>query len=139
MSRDNEIENLKKALERQKLARKQAESLLEFKSLELYESNNNLLILNETLEEEVKRRTTKIDEKEKQFKVLVENATDIIFTMDLNGFFTYVNPIAQKVSGYNEQEMLLMMFVNLVDESHKEDVIQHYHNQINNLDEISNC
>ena len=138
MSRDNEIENLKKALERQKLARKQAESLLEFKSLELYESNNNLLILNETLEEEVKRRTTKIDEKEKQFKVLVENATDIIFTMDLNGFFTYVNPIAQKVSGYNEQEMLLMMFVNLVDESHKEDVIQHYHNQINNLDEISN-
>ena len=90
------------------------------------------------LEEEVKRRTTKVDEKEKQFKVLVENATDIIFTMDLNGFFTYVNPIAQKVSGYNQQEMLLMMFVNLVDERHKEDVIQHYHNQINNLDEISN-
>ena len=138
MSRDNEIENLKKALKRQKLARKQAESLLEFKSLELYESNNTLLILNETLEEEVKRRTTKVEEKEKQFKVLVENATDIIFTMDLNGFFTYVNPIAQKVSGYNEQEMLLMMFVNLVDESHKEYVIQHYHNQINNLDEISN-
>ena len=69
MSRDNEIENLKKALERQKLARKQAESLLEFKSLELYESNNNLLILNETLEEEVKRRTTKIDEKEKGFDI----------------------------------------------------------------------
>ena len=138
MSRDNEVENLKKALERQKLARKKAESFIESKSLELYESNTKLLKLNENLEQEVKRRTTKIEEKEKQFKALVENATDIIFTIDLNGFFTYVNPIAQKVSGYNEQEMLLMMFVNLVDESHKEDVIQHYHNQINNLDEISN-
>ncbi len=138
MDKDNEILNLKKALERQKLARKQAESFMESKSLELYESNAQLLNLNESLEEEVRRRTKKIEEKEKQFKALVENATDIIFTIDLNGFFTYVNPVAQKIAGYEEEELLLMKFSNLVIESHREEVIFHYLNQINQLDEISN-
>lgn len=138
MDKYNEVENLKKALERQKLARKKAESFIESKSLELYESNAKLLKLNENLEQEVKRRTTKIEEKEKQFKALVENATDIIFTIDLNGLFTYVNPVAQKISGYKEQDLLLMRFDALIDDSHKNDVILHYQNQINNSHEISN-
>ncbi len=42
MDKHSEIENLKKALERQILARKQAESFIESKSLELYESNKKL-------------------------------------------------------------------------------------------------
>ena len=42
MHRDKEIENLKKALKREKLARKQAESFMESKSLELYNSNQKL-------------------------------------------------------------------------------------------------
>jgi PAS domain S-box-containing protein len=42
LDKNSEIENLKKALERQILARKQAESFIESKSLELYESNEKL-------------------------------------------------------------------------------------------------
>lgn len=42
MDKDLEIENLKKALKRERLARKEAESFMESKSLELYEANNKL-------------------------------------------------------------------------------------------------
>ncbi len=42
LDRDKEIENLKKALKRQKLARKEAEKILEKKSMKLYNSNQKL-------------------------------------------------------------------------------------------------
>ncbi|TKG93757.1 response regulator [Puteibacter caeruleilacunae] len=53
----NEIDILKRKLEREKAARKQAENLLEQKALELYESNEKLKALNQELEKEVKDRT----------------------------------------------------------------------------------
>lgn len=137
MDKDKEIENLKKALERQKLARKEAESFINSKSLELYESNAKLLKLNETLEDEVRKRTKKIEEKEKQFKDLIENATDIIFTINVYGFFTYVNPVAEKVSGYSKVELLKMSFVNLIRDDYKNSVTKHYFNQLNQKEELT--
>jgi PAS domain S-box-containing protein len=137
LDKDKEIENLKKALERQKLARKEAESFINSKSLELYESNAKLLKLNETLEDEVRKRTKKIEEKEKQFKDLIENATDIIFTINVYGFFTYVNPVAEKVSGYSKVELLKMSFVNLIRDDYKNSVTKHYFNQLNQKEELT--
>ena len=45
-----EIDILKRRLEREKLARKQAEAILEKKALELYAANEELRKLNESLE-----------------------------------------------------------------------------------------
>ncbi len=137
MDKDFEIENLKKALHRAKLARVEAESFMESKSLELYNSNSKLIQLNESLEEEVKKRTKKIEEKEKRFKALVENATDIIFTINLNGLFTYVNPVAENISGFSKDELLLMKFWELIKPNHKDRVIKHYNRQLIKLEEIS--
>ncbi|MFN5982306.1 MAG: hypothetical protein ACK479_02495 [Fluviicola sp.] len=47
---DKTIELLKRQLERERLARKQAEGILELKSLELFRSNQELLRLNNSLE-----------------------------------------------------------------------------------------
>jgi PAS domain S-box-containing protein len=134
----SEIENLKKELSRETLARKEAESFIESKSLELYESNAKLLKLNETLEDEIKKKTNTIKEKEKQFKDLIENATDIIFTINIHGFFTYVNPVAEKISGYSAVELLEMNFVNLIRADYKEDVTEHYFNQLHQKSELTN-
>ncbi len=55
-------EQLERRLGREKNARQQAERLLEEKSLELYESNQSLKALAETLEETVEQRTLELKE-----------------------------------------------------------------------------
>ncbi|MFN6083387.1 MAG: hypothetical protein ACK476_00485, partial [Fluviicola sp.] len=70
---DKTIELLKRQLERERLARKQAEGILELKSLELFRSNQELLRLNNSLEEEVKNRTEELEEEKKQLNHLIES------------------------------------------------------------------
>lgn len=130
MDKDSEIALLKKALQREKLARKEAESFMEAKSLELYNSNQKLIKLNESLEQEVEKRTKKIEEKERQFQNLVETATDIIFRIDPLGHFTYINPVTEKVSGYSKNDLIGMNFVHLVRPDYREKLISHFLKQI---------
>jgi len=43
---------------------------------------------------------------EEKYKALVETAADAIFTLDLLGRFTFVNPAAERISGYSEEELV---------------------------------
>lgn len=54
------LELYKNRYEREKVARKEAEKLLEEKSLELYKANQELSILNESLEKIVRKRTQQL-------------------------------------------------------------------------------
>ncbi|HTF82133.1 MAG TPA: CHASE3 domain-containing protein, partial [Cytophagales bacterium] len=47
---------------------------------------------------------------ERKFRQLVEDATDIIYRCDPLGNFVYVNPMAVKLTGYSESELLNMSF-----------------------------
>ncbi|MEQ9262841.1 MAG: PAS domain S-box protein [Owenweeksia sp.] len=105
---------LKRRLEREIKARKQAEQILEEKALELYQSNEQLKSLNQSLEETVEKRTRELAESQKQFKSLVESAGDIIYNADARGFFTYVNPIAEELLGYRKEELLGRHYTELV-------------------------
>lgn len=243
-------------IERERLARKEAESIMEVKSLELYDTNKRLLTLNADLEKEVSRRTQKIKERESQLNVLfdghpfpiivyelsekkivavnetalnkygftrsefldktiyelhpekehdrlkkhidlmqiqkttvqewlhfdkagnifnvvikgnsisygskdarlivvediterkklelervrqnrkyqdlIESSSDIIFRMNTEGFFTYVNPAAVKLSGFSSEELLTMSFAELVAPKYKQRVINFYQFQMQN-------
>lgn len=66
-----------------------------------------------------------------KYKVLVEAANDVIYEIDLNGQFTYVNPKATEVSGYSEKECLNMVYLELVREDWREQLQQHYRSQVN--------
>ncbi len=61
MSQEKEIEALKRALEREKEARKQAERIMEEKSMELYLANQRLLQINESLENTILERTKEMN------------------------------------------------------------------------------
>ncbi|MCB0737706.1 MAG: response regulator [Bacteroidetes bacterium] len=63
-------ELLKKRIERERLARKQAEEILEKKSLELYAANEKLQLLNLELEKAVEKRTAEL----KSAKIAAEKA-----------------------------------------------------------------
>ena len=57
----NEIAVLKKRVERERLARKQAEAILENKALELFNTNEKLKKLNENLEQTIAQRTEELN------------------------------------------------------------------------------
>jgi len=57
----NEVAILKKRIERERLARKQAEAILENKALELYNTNEKLKKLNENLEQTITQRTEELN------------------------------------------------------------------------------
>ena len=57
----NEVEILKKRVNRERLARKQAEAILEHKALELFNTNEKLKKLNENLEQTITQRTEELN------------------------------------------------------------------------------
>ncbi|KNZ40319.1 sensor domain-containing diguanylate cyclase [Acetobacterium bakii] len=54
----------------------------------------------------IKRLENKIKENEKKHRLLTDNASDIIMTVDLFGNFTYISPSVEKITGYTQEEVL---------------------------------
>jgi PAS domain S-box-containing protein/putative nucleotidyltransferase with HDIG domain len=54
-------------------------------------------------------------ESEEQYRELVENASDMIFTHDLDGQFTSSNPAVSRVYGYSLEEVLQLNIADLID------------------------
>lgn len=125
-----EKEILERRLERERRARLEAEAILESKSRELYETNKKLQELNQSLEHEVADRTRELSESQRQFKLLVESAGDIIFNADIRGYFTYVNPAAIRLLGYTEEELLEKQYFELIRDSDRQRVRDFYQEMI---------
>jgi len=47
----------------------------------------------------------RLREREEKYRLLAENSTDIIWTMDLSGCFTYLSPSIERLTGYTPDEM----------------------------------
>ncbi len=90
---EEELNALKKVLERERSARKEAERILEEKSLALYQANQELLSLNRNLEEKVARRTRELEE---IARFPMQNP-DPLLRMDLNGNILFQNPVARNI------------------------------------------
>src|SRR5262249_16591792 len=61
---------------------------------------------------------------------VVEYAQDLIYYCDLEGYFTYVNPAAARVMGYDEQELVGHHFVHLVHPDYRAMAVEFYKQQI---------
>ena len=57
---------------------------------------------------------------EQMYRELVENASDLIYVIDLQGNFTSINRAAQRISGYTRSEALRMNIAQLVAPEHLE-------------------
>jgi PAS domain S-box-containing protein len=60
-----------------------------------------------------------IQEREKRFRALSENAPDIIYTLGIDGTFTYVNPSWENILGHKAEEVIGKSFI---DFARKEDI-----------------
>ncbi len=74
------------------------------------------------IEEEVKKN-------EEKFRLLIESATDIFYYTDKEGNFTYVNDIATQITGFSNEELLSMCYLDLVEPSQREKVETFYRRQ----------
>lgn len=79
----------------------------------------------------------KIKESEKKFRTVVEEAAEIIFTVDNNGYFTYSNPRGTKLSGYSLDELTKLRFIDLIEPEFKRMVTRKYYRQYLNKEALS--
>ena len=103
-----------------------------------YLMKNNLTRLVPAIQQELReaevRRKLKHSEKalqesEKRYRQVVENATEIIYAVDEKGNFTYGNPAGLKVTGYSLEELRKLNYADLVLPEHRERVMEIYINQ----------
>lgn len=87
-----------------------------------------LLNFSNTLGAAVERNISeqKLKENEEKFRLLIESATDIFYYTDAKGNFTYVNEIATKITGYSNQELMSMNYLDLVEPNYRQEVKNFY-------------
>lgn len=125
----SELNIIKRRFERERLARKEAERILEQKSLELYNTNQKLFKLNNELQSEVEARVKQLKFAEHEYQQLVESVNDLIFKTDLDGRFLYVNPKTIELTKYSENDFKSLTIYDLIAPPFKEKVLSFYNNQ----------
>jgi PAS domain S-box-containing protein len=72
------------------------------------------------------RAFRRLQESERKHRALVETVKDIVYTVNLEGRFTYVSPIVETITGYNNKDLLGRHFVEIVAPAYKETVMKHF-------------
>jgi PAS domain S-box-containing protein len=106
----NEVRQKIAALEKREMERKQAG--------ELFPNSDHFLRMEEALKES-----------ENKYKQVVENATDLIFTTDSWGKFTFANSAALKLVGYSLAEIKEFNYLDLILPGHRQRLSEIYTEQ----------
>ena len=75
------------------------------------------------------RALVALQKSQSEYRKLIEDASDIVFTTDLAGRFTYMNPVAVRLTGYSEEELRSMRFTALLASSFRSRVMAFYREQ----------
>jgi PAS domain S-box-containing protein len=73
-----------------------------------------------------------VQESRERFRALSENAPDIIFTVGIDGTFTYINPSWEKILGHTKDEVIGKHFNDFAGERAANDFMHHFKEVINN-------
>lgn len=83
------------------------------------------------LEIEARRRAqASLEESERRYRQLIEEASDVVYTADLKGNFTYVNAPAEKLTGYSADDLTGTHYSKLVHPDWRERVSEFYAKQL---------
>jgi PAS domain S-box-containing protein len=77
----------------------------------------------------ISRDITEKKESDDRFQHIIDNATDIIYTTNIQGEITYINTSAKSVLGYSNEDFLGMSFRKLIHPDDLEFVQNHYNEQ----------
>ncbi len=102
---ESEAEIWKRRFERERRARKEAERLIEAKSIELYKANTELGSLTHDLEERIEERTRELKEQESRFTTVFESSLDGIIIHDLEGNIVDSNEEVTRLLGFSRESL----------------------------------
>ena len=80
----------------------------------------------------VNEQQEQLKESEEKYRSIVEKATHIIYKITANGFFSYVNRVAERITGYGREELLTMHYLKLIRNDHIARTYEFYLNQVQN-------
>jgi diguanylate cyclase (GGDEF)-like protein/PAS domain S-box-containing protein len=79
-------------------------------------------------ERELRGLRRRLRQAEQLYRHLVESAGDILYRADAEGYFTYANPAAVRITGYPRDTIIGMHFGSLVRQDHRERMVEIYRN-----------
>ena len=113
----------------QPVTRKKRDGLRDELHHRVAQRTNELRKTNEQLSQEIAERRG-IEEafrrSERRYRQIVENANDIIYETDADGYFTLLNPIALQVTGFAKEEILGRHYTTLVPADYRQRVESFY-------------
>jgi PAS domain S-box-containing protein len=83
------------------------------------EAHGAILLIYDDLTAE-KRAARALSDAEEQYRELVEEASDLVWQLDRDGQWTYLNQATQRIYGLSPRELLGRRFIELVDSEHVE-------------------
>lgn len=107
---------------------------------QLVQSNNELVASEEEIRislEQITALRESLEIRERQYRELVENASDMIYELGPDGKFTFVNAVMEVHSGYSKEELLGKSYWELIHESDRADAVQFYQTQLKECREVS--
>ena len=82
---------------------------LQRQAQQLIENNEQLQEMNIELEasyEQLTATTDQLNESEQKYRILIENISDVVWSMDMDGKVVFVNDVIEKVLGYKKEEVI---------------------------------
>ncbi len=83
-----------------------------------------------------KEAEEKLHDSEHKFRQLTENISIAVFTFNMEGRFTYVNPSTTIITGFSEKELLTMKFFDIVHPEYRDLVMTRGFNRIKGEDVV---
>ena len=102
----DELDLLRRKLERERRARSEAEALLEQKSREVYHANEELRNLAASLEQRVAERTAELRSSEARLGTIINLTGDGIIAIDADQHIRLFSASAERIFGYAAAEVL---------------------------------
>jgi len=78
-------------------------------------------------------------ESEAKYRELVENISDIIYSLDADATLTYVSPVAEKQYGYKQSEIVGKNFIEFVHEDDRQKLLEGVRRSLAGIFEIENA
>jgi len=84
-----------------------------------------------------KSAVNELEERERQYRFLVENIDDVIFRTDRNDFISYISPVIKSLAGYDYADLLGRSFTEIVYKDDLDVFVQRFKGLIPGVNAIS--